>query len=195
MELLNLSKKSGILDLSKVAPSLKQVKGHLNWNPHPVNKSSHSDGFDLDIFVFALNDKERISGLDDVSFFNNKRILNGLVEVPKDNRTGEGDDDEEFTIKLNEISSQFPNKSHFDVFVFIHEAEVRQQNFGMISGAVFTVLDGETGKTIQSYSLSQFTNATTVHIGRISKGNGGWTFTPIGADAIADPNQVASAYC
>lgn len=189
--ILNLEKKSGILDLAKVAPSLSKLRGVLNWDAHPVHAKSLSQGFDLDIFVFALNKDSKISGGDDVGFFNNKNALGGAVQIPVDNRTGDGHDDEYVLVNLGSVPA---DKTALDVFVFIFDAAARQQNFGMVANAQFQLINEETKEIIQSYSLNQHVSSTAIHLGRISRNGSGWNFEPVGEAASADPNEVAAAY-
>lgn len=190
-DILDLNKQSGILDLNKALPSLMKLKGTLDWDPHPVHGASLSQGFDLDLFVFAVNSSNKISGGSDVCFFNNKSILNGSVSVPVDNRTGEGDEDEFVLADLPNVPS---DKVALDLYVFVYEADKRGHNFGMIGNSRFHLIDEATGNTIQTYGLNQHVNATTVHLGRVQRSSSGWEFLPVGEAAVATANEVARAY-
>lgn len=191
---LNLNKSAGLLNLTKAVPALKAVKGLLTWEPSPIHKASLTEGFDLDIFAFVLNDREKISGGDDVVFFNNKFYPNqaaAAVAIPRDNRTGEGDDDEEITIDFTRLPA---DKKFVDIYVFIHDAAQRRQTFGMMSNAAFEVFDNVTNKSIVRYNLSQYTNETTLHVGRFEVTTDGLVFSPYGEVATADPNSVVNTY-
>ena len=189
-DILQLKKDAGILDLKKVAPSLTRLKGMLNWDPHPVHGASLSQGFDLDLFVFSLNKGGKIDGGQDVCFYHNKSIHNGAVQIPVDNRTGEGDDDEYVLFDLQKA----PVDRSFDLYVFVYEAAERGHNFGMIANPTVHLVDEVTNATIQVYSLNQHVTGTAVHLGRVSNDGNGWAFSPIGDAAAADPNAVARAY-
>lgn len=76
MNVLNLSKSAGILDLSKAAPTLKHLRGVLNWDIHPVFTTNVKKGFDLDIFAIATKDGKVQDVPGDVAFFNNKSTPN-----------------------------------------------------------------------------------------------------------------------
>lgn len=188
---LNLTKETKMLDLTKVAPSMKRARGVLDWNVHPIHKASLQDGFDLDIFVIATKNGKVVGVPDDVAFFNNKTIHNGGVFIPRDNRTGEGQDDEEALFELDKIK---PDYDSLELFVFLFEAQKRQQNFSMIQGGSFTLYDADTKQEIQKYSLQQFANGNALHIGSFKRNNGGWGFQPVGDSADADANQVLSAF-
>lgn len=188
---LDLNKSNGLLDLTKEAPNFNVIRGSLNWDMHPVKGNSLTEGFDLDIFVFALNSAEKITSLDDVAFFNKKSILGGAITVPVDNRTGEGDNDEYTDIKLNLLSA---DKEFVDVYVIIHDAERRGQNFGMIANSSFVLTDADKKVDIAKYKLTEYTNETAIHIGRFKKVGSNWNFESQGVGGIADPNQIVGAY-
>jgi len=70
MLMLNLSKEPGmVLDLNKIAPSMKTARAVLNWDMHPAHGQNLNADFDLDIFVFALNASGKITAISDVVFY------------------------------------------------------------------------------------------------------------------------------
>lgn len=190
MEMLNLSKTTALLDLSKVAPSLTKLRGVLNWDVHPVHGASNTHGFDLDVFAFLTGANGKIGSAADVVYFNNKVAYNGAVVLPRDNRTGEGDDDEELLTDITKIPAHVHNVEHF---VFLHEATERNQDFSMIAGGAFTLYDQD-GKKIQEYKLQQFVNGTALHVGTLQRTATGWGFQPVGEPGNAGPNEVLNAF-
>lgn len=191
---LNLTKDdpSMILNLSKDAPTLKKLKGTLNWEPHPVHANCPKNGFDLDIFIVSLNANGKVSEGDDVVYFNNKVNKNNSISVPVDNQTGEGDDDEFFLIDIPTLRT---DRVQHEVFVFLHEADARKQNFGMITSASFVILDGETDKPIVNYSLTQnYGSSTALHVGSLVKTASGYEFHPVGAGGNFGPQEVINMY-
>jgi tellurium resistance protein TerD len=188
---LNLSKDTMMLDLSKAAPSLTKLRGVLNWECHPVHGASAQFGFDLDCFAFLTNEQGKLGSGADVVFFNNKSAYNGAVVLPRDNRTGEGDDDEELLTDITKLPAHIHQVEHF---VFLHEADVRKQDFSMISGGAFTLFDQD-GNLIQAYKLQQFANGTALHVGTLKRTGSGWGFQPVGDSANAGPNDVMKAFC
>ena len=69
----------------------------------------------------------------DFIFYGNTTHPSGAVEYAGDNRTGEGDgDDESITVNLNKLPESI-DKITFVVTIF--EAEKRLQNFGMVEHA------------------------------------------------------------
>lgn len=188
---LDLNKSSGVLDLSKAAPNFKTIRGLLNWDVNPVHGASLTQGFDLDIFAFVLDANQKISSGADVVYFTNKNYGNGTIVIPKDNRTGEGDDDEHIDMKLDSIPS---GKNFVDIYVFIHEGASRGQTFGMLSNASFVLSDVENNKELVKYTLSNYTNETALHVGRFTRNGNAWEFAPTGDVANADPNTVVGVY-
>ena len=187
-QILNLSKTTAVLDLTKAAPGLKNIRGLLNWDPNPSQGYGNHD-FDLDIFVFALNSAGKITSGADVVFFNNKHAHG--ISVPRDNRNGQGNDDEELFVDLDKVPA---DKQILDVYVFIHEATQRQQFFGMMANATFTLFNKDTGQAIQEYKISSLTSETAIHIGALTRSSGGWAFEPSGEAGVMDPNAVAGGY-
>lgn len=190
-ELLNLSKDTPMLDLTKLAPSLRNLRATLNWDMHPVHGRDLNNGFDLDIFVFVLNQQGKITGGQDVVFFNNKVFAGGAVSIPLDNRTGEGSDDEYADFDLSRVPS---DKHGLDIYVFIHDAEERGQRFEMMANAHLDLIDQDTGKVLAEYKISQFTNETALHVGRVVRNGSGWGFEAFGEASRVGPNQVAPLY-
>ncbi len=188
-DFLNLSKDTDFLDLSKAAPNLKRLRGIISWDMHPVYKDSQSDGFDLDIFLFVLGADGKLSSPPDVCFFNNKVACGGALTVPEDCRSGGS---EYFTADLAKIPV---DRTSFDVFVFLFEAEKRGQHFGMITNAKFVLVDPDDGdRVIQQYNISQFTGDFALHVGSVVRKDSGWIFQPMGESGAVNPNEVAAGY-
>jgi stress response protein SCP2 len=190
---LDLKKNAGItLNLKKLVPSLVQLSFQVGWQPHPVHKDSMKDGFDLDLTVYALNSSGKIDKAEDVVFFNNKRYTNDSIILPKDNRDGQAGPEELF-VDLTKVPA---DRTQLDLYVFIFDYLARQQNFGMISNAKASLIDGVTGKVIQEYALNEsFSQDSAVHVGSLVRSDDGWVFNPVGIGAKADPQDVVGSYC
>ena len=103
---LNLDK-SNFLNLEKVEPGLTHVDLAAGWDT-----SVAGPAYDLDIANFLVWTDGKIHSANDVIFYNNKTAPG--VTLLGDNRTGQGDgDDETILIDLSKIS---PNASEI-VFV------------------------------------------------------------------------------
>lgn len=189
---LNKNEPASILNLTKELPDLKKLKGMLNWDPHPLHRACVENGYDLDIFLIATGADGKVKGAQDVIFFNNKTHASGALSVPVDNQTGEGDDDEFFIADLPLIPADI-NEVH--VYVFIHEAARRGQNFGMIANTGFEIADADTGVVKVRYQVTQeFSSETALHVATIARNGAAWEIRPVGTGGNFDPNQVMSAY-
>ena len=96
---INLSK-GGNVNLSKTAPSMIHLDLGLGWNPRVTD----GQAFDLDAVAFLLNTLGKVAQDADFIFFNQKTSLCGSVQHQGDNRTGEGEgDDETISVDLSKI--------------------------------------------------------------------------------------------
>ncbi|MCR8204843.1 TerD family protein, partial [Pseudomonas aeruginosa] len=105
--------------------------------------------FDLDASVFVTGENGKV--LNDASFifYNNKTSADGSIEHLGDNRSGQGDgDDEQVNVKLNGLGADVKKL----VFaVTIHDAEARKQSFGQVGNAYIRVLNKADGKEIARF--------------------------------------------
>lgn len=190
MAILELAKSSGVLDLKKKMPSLKELEIKLEWVPHPSFSSDFKKGFDLDIMVFCLNKEGKILSVSDVCYYDNPIPYSGALVLPKDERFGMKP--EQMFINLGSVPE---DKTSLQIFVFIFEAEIRNQHLGMIESAELSLINKVTGEIIQNYSLSQYINKTGIHIGAVTKNaDGDWCFEPVGVSGNSDPEFVAGQY-
>ena len=145
---LSLSKGSNI-SLSKEAPNLTRILVGLGWDP----RVSDGQQFDLDASAFLLTASGRVRGDHDFIFYNQLRSQDGSVEHTGDNRTGQGDgDDESIKIDLSRVPADI---AKIVVGVTIDEADARRQNFGQVGGAFIRIVDDATGREITRYDLGE----------------------------------------
>ena len=172
---INLSKGAKI-NLSKEAPGLKKIMFGLGWD---TNKYSGGDDFDLDASCFLVNAMGRTTA-DGFIFYNNLIGPNKCIVHQGDNRTGEGDgDDEQIHIELNKVPD---NLEKIAFTVTIYEAEQRHQNFGQVSNAYIRIIDEATGTELVRFDLGEdFSIETAVVVGELYKNNGEWKFNAIGS--------------
>ena len=197
---LDKNKPAMTLDLTKELPSVKNLKGVLAWDPHPLHGASVTEGYDLDIFLFGTAADGKIKSQGDIMFFGNKVHSSGAYSVPVDNQNGIGDDDEFFLANLDKIPA---NIGELHVWVFIHEAVKRGQNFGMVANTRFDILDveapakadGTAADPVVRYKVTQqFSNETCLHVAIIARTATGWEIRPVGTGGTFDPNEVLGAY-
>jgi len=169
--------KGGRIDLSKEAPSLQKVALGLGWD---TNSSDTGVDFDLDVSLFMLNNRGKIPKDEYFVFYNNLTSPDGSTVHQGDNRTGDGDgDDEAIFIELSKIDSSI---EELVIVVTIDEADIRKQNFGQVENSFIRLYDIETNKEIAKYELDEdFSNEIAVEFGRLYKKSGSWRFKAVGA--------------
>jgi stress response protein SCP2 len=123
--------------------------------------------YDLDAIAFLLDENGKVANLGrtvqlqnggqnplfegDVIFFNSLKHPSGHIWLTGDNRTGDGDgDDEQIIVKLDQLDSRY-KKILF--VVSIYQGKRNNQHFGMIENAFIRAVDAR-GKEITKYSLS-----------------------------------------
>ena len=172
--------KGGKVSLAKAAAdagvaTLKNIGVGLGWD---IKRYDGGADFDLDASVFMQNAEKKVRSDADFIFYNNK-TANG-VEHTGDNRTGEGDgDDELIKITLDQID---PDVNYLSFTVTIDQAAERGQNFGMVENAYIRVFDMDTGTELIRYDLSEdYSTQTALVVGELYKNNGEWKFNAIGS--------------
>lgn len=141
--------KGGNVSLSKTAPSMKNVLVGLGWDA----RSTDGQDFDLDASAFLLAANGKVRGDADFIFYNNLKSADGSVTHTGDNRTGEGDgDDESLKIKLDAV----PGDVDKIIFVVtIHDAQARRQSFGQVSGAFIRLVNDDNQTEVARYDLTK----------------------------------------
>jgi tellurium resistance protein TerD len=181
--------KGGNVSLSKSSPGLKQITVGLGWDERATDGSE----FDLDASAFVLNSSGRVRSDDDFIFYNNLKSNDGFIEHLGDNTTGGGDgDDEQITIDLQQLDSSVDKIS---IYVTIHDAEARGQNFGMVSNAFIRIINTTTGEEIARYDLSEDSSTETAMIfADIYRRNIDWKFRAVGQGFAGGLGPIAKRY-
>lgn len=172
---INLEKGDRV-DLAKAAPGLHQVGVGLGWD---VNASAGTQGFDLDASVFMLDISGKIPTEKHLVFYNNLLSPDGAVKHAGDNRTGEGEgDDEAVHIDLETLS---PYVKELVIVVTIHNAEATGQNFGQVQNAFIRLYDLRSSNEVARYDLNEtFSTETALEFGRLYHEAGSWRFKAVG---------------
>jgi tellurium resistance protein TerD len=167
--------KGGNVSLSKEEPGLTNVLIGLGWD----TRTTDGADFDLDASAFLLTGSNSVRGDNDFIFYNNLRSADGSVEHTGDNRTGEGEgDDEALKVDLARVPQDVQKIS---VAVTIHDGESRRQSFGMVSNAFIRVVNDATGREIARYDLSEDASTETAMIfGEVYRHNNEWKFRAVG---------------
>lgn len=167
--------KGGNVNLSKTDPNLKQVLLGLGWDA----RSSDGMDFDLDASIFMVTESGRVRADSDFIFYGQLRSSCGSIEHTGDNRTGEGDgDDEALKINLDKVPASIVR---LVVAVTIHDALARKQNFGMVRDAFVRLLNSETNTEITRFDLSEDSSTETAMIfGEVYRYGSEWKFKAVG---------------
>lgn len=167
--------KGGNLSLTKTDPSLTKVLVGLGWDP----RATDGQEFDLDASAFLLNSTGKVRGSHDFIFYNQLRSSEGSVVHTGDNRTGQGDGDDE-AIKVD--LSLVPNDVDKIAFtVTIHDADARRQSFGQVGGAFIRIVNEATGAEVVRFDLAEDASTETAMIfAELYRHNGEWKFRAVG---------------
>ena len=181
--------KGGNVSLSKVDPSLKNVKIGLGWD----TRSTDGQDFDLDASAFLLTDAGKVRGDNDFIFYNNLKSSDGSVTHTGDNRTGEGEgDDESLIIELNRV----PQEVTKIVFVVtIHDATARRQSFGQVANAFIRLVNNDSNVEAARYDLSEDASTETAMLfGELYRHAGEWKFRAVGQGYAGGLGSVCAQY-
>lgn len=167
--------KGGNLSLSKTDPTLNQVLIGLGWDA----RATDGVDFDLDASAFLLATNDKVRGEADFIFYNQTRSPEGSVEHTGDNRTGEGDGDDE-AVKIN-LAKVPADVQKIAITVTIHDAESRGQNFGQVQNAFIRVVNDQTNVEIVRFDLNEdYSTETAMIFGELYRHNGEWKFRAVG---------------
>lgn len=171
---ISLSKGNNV-SLTKTAPSLRVARVGLGWD---VRTTAGAD-FDLDASALLLGANGKVRNEKDFVFYNALVHPSGAVEHQGDNRTGDGDgDDEVILINLPEVEQDVEK---IVISVSIDQADVRYQNFGQVRNAYIRLVDEATGAEVVRYDLTEDAgNETALNFAELYRHNGEWKFRAVG---------------
>ena len=151
---INLTKGQKI-NLSKEAPNLKVALVGLGWD---IKQYDSGADYDLDASIFLLDGTGKCAHDSDFIFYNN--LSAGGVTHSGDNRTGEGEgDDEAITIEFDQVPS------------YVEKIVV-----------TVTIYDAQTGVELLRYDLGEdYSTETAIVFAEIYRHNGEWKFSAVGS--------------
>ncbi|AEE44353.1 TerD family protein [Cellulomonas fimi] len=167
--------KGGNVSLTKEAPNLTKALVGLGWDV----RTTSGDGFDLDASALLVDAGGKVLSDLHFVFYNNLTSPDGSVTHTGDNRTGEGDgDDEALVVDLTLV----PATVEKIVFpVSIYDAEKRRQSFGQVRNAFIRVVNQADNEELARYDLSEDASSETAMIfGEIYRHSGEWKFRAVG---------------
>lgn len=174
------------LNLSKTDPSLQHLRLGLGWNAQAGNGAD----FDLDASLFMLTEAGKVRGDGDFIFYGQLRSPCGGVEHTGDNLTGVGEGDDEV---LNLVLERIPPEiTRLVVAVTIHEAQVRQQNFGNVDDAFIRLVNMDTGTELARFDLTgDYSQQTALVFGEVYRSGGDWKFKAVGQGYVGGLRALA----
>jgi tellurium resistance protein TerD len=171
---LSLSKGQN-LSLSKTDPGLKKIVIGLGWDP----RATDGQEFDLDASAFLLAETGKVRSDADFIFYNQMNSTCSSVTHTGDNRTGEGDgDDEQVKVDLTKVPADVQRVA---ITVTIHDADQRRHSFGQVGNAFIRIVNEESGAEVVRYDLSEdYSVETAMIFGEVYRHNGEWKFKAVG---------------
>ena len=165
------------VDLTKGNPGLTKLLIGLGWD---VNKYDGGGEFDLDAAAFLCAENGKVTSDADFVFYSNTKHASGAVEHSGDNRTGEGEgDDETLLVDLSLVPA---NITTISFTATIYDAENRHQNFGQVSNAYIRVVDQANGTELIRYDLGEdFSIETAIVVGSLYRNGAEWKFNAVGS--------------
>ena len=185
---LSLSK-GGNLSLSKEAPGMTKVLVGLGWDA----RSTDGQDFDLDASAFLLKADGKVRADSDFIFYNQLKSVDGSVEHTGDNRTGEGDgDDEAIKVDLSKVPADI---DRIAFTVTIHEADARKQNFGQVRGAFIRIVNQDNNSEVARYDLAEDASTETAMIfAELYRNGAEWKFRAVGQGFAGGLKPLAESY-
>ena len=186
---INLSK-GGNINLSKTEPTMNKVDLVLGCNP----RATDGKAFDLDAVAFLTGEDGKVRLDGEFIFFNQKVSPCGSVTHNGDNRTGDGDgDDETISVDLSKV----PQEVAKIVFaVTIHEGQQNGQNFGMVDRAYIRVINQDANaEELARFDLSEDGSTEVAMIfGELYRHSGEWKFKAVGQGFSGGLGALAASY-
>ena len=185
---LSLSK-GGNLSLSKEAPGMTKVLVGLGWDA----RSTDGQDFDLDASAFLLKADGKVRADSDFIFYNQLKSVDGSVEHTRDNRTGEGDgDDEAIKVDLSKVPADI---DRIAFTVTIHEADARRQNFGQVRNAFIRIVNQDNNSEVARYDLAEDASTETAMIfAELYRNGAEWKFRAVGQGFAGGLKPLAESY-
>ncbi|ROQ40946.1 tellurium resistance protein TerD [Frondihabitans sp. PhB188] len=166
--------KGNNLSLTKTSPGLTIATVGLGWDP----RTTSGEAFDLDASALLVSASGKVRSSADFIFYNQKQSANGSVVHLGDNRTGDGDgDDEQISVDLRSVESDV---ERVVIAVSIDKADERRQNFGQVRAAYCRVVDQD-GTEIVRFDLSEDAAPETAMVfAEVYRNGEEWKFKAVG---------------
>jgi len=201
---VSLRKGQGV-SLRKNEYDLSSVTIGLGWDINEEKKGllgslfgKKEPEYDLDVAAFLCDAAGKVTDLGktengrstlidgDIIFFNSLRHKSGHIWLTGDNRTGEGDgDDEQIIVKLNSLDARY-EKIVF--IVQIYNGVELQQHFGKVKNAFIRAVDARNVEMAR-FDLSggpTFNNQRSMLFAELVRESAGWKLNAVGEPSESD---------
>ena len=167
------------VSLEKVAPGLTAGFIGLGWD---LKNTDTGSDFDLDASAFLLDENEKLISEQHFIFYNNLTSPDPdkSVQLMGDNRTGEGEgDDEVIIVDLRKVPQEV---AKIAITVTIYDAEKRKQNFGQVQNAFVRLVDVQSKKEVLRYDLQEdYSIETALIMAELYRKDGDWRVNAVGS--------------
>lgn len=184
---ISMMQKGDEIVLEKLDASMKRVRIGVGWDAPAENQ-----GFpvDIDLSAFILSPHGKVRRDTDFIFYNNLETDEGAIKHTGDSTEGDADgDDEVVEIDLDAMG--------FDVekiafAVTIHNAEERQQTFGLVKDAYIRIINKDTGAEVAHFDLTEDASEDNAIIfGELERDGASWKFRALGSSSNGGLYQIA----
>ena len=176
------------VSLSREDPGLTNLLVGLGWE----TRAGDGEAFDLDASVFLLDADGRVTSDADFIFYNNLVSTCGSVTHAGDNLVGGSGDAEQVKVDLTIVP---PVIEKISFCVSIHQAELRQQNFGMVQNGYIRLLNEKSGEELARFDLSEDASVeTAVIFGELYRFGPEWKFRALAQGSAGGLAEIARQY-
>lgn len=187
---ISMMQKGDEVSLESLDASMKRVRIGVGWDA-PAEK----EGFpvDIDLSAFILNMNGRVRRDTDFIFYNNLETDEGAIKHTGDSTEGDADgDDEVIEIDLDAMGFDV-EKITFSVT--IHNAEERQQTFGLVKDAYIRIINKDTGVEVAHFDLTEDASEDNAIIfGELERDGATWKFRALGTSSNGGLYKIAREY-
>lgn len=168
-------KKGGNVNLTKETPGLNKLVVGLGWDA----RATDGQPFDLDASLFMVKADGKVPNNAYFIFYNQAKSPDGAIEYAGDNLTGVGaGDDETLRVELSKVAAEI---QRLIIAVTIHEAELRNQNFGQVNKAFIRVVNAANNTELARFDLSEdYSTETAMIFGELYRNGNDWKFKAVG---------------
>lgn len=189
---VSLRKGQGV-SLDKAVNDLSTITIGLGWDIAQPKRgflgslfAAKPEDYDLDAIALLLGADDKLTGPEDVVFYNAQQHPSGALWLTGDNRTGAGDgDDEQIIVKLDKVPARY---ERILFLVSIYDGKSKGQDFAKVANAFIRAVDGN-GKEMVRFDISgdaSLANHCSLTFAEVARNNGAWKFNAIGTPHHTD---------